>query len=88
MIRLYTITDGLPRPFMDVEVDYDNSPPTNQPDLTVGPGGGADWDTAPWDTSDWALTVQPKTGLAGCHGPRARRRPARPRQPSPAARSH
>jgi hypothetical protein len=60
MLRLYTITDGLPRPFMAVEVDYDNTAPINQPDLTVGPGGGADWTTSPWDTSDWALAVQPK----------------------------
>ena len=60
MIRLYAVTDGLPRPFMDMEVDYDNLPPTNQPDLTVGASGGADWDTADWDTSDWAVAVEPK----------------------------
>jgi hypothetical protein len=60
MMRLYTITDGLPRPFMDMETDYDNTSPVNQPDLTVGPGGGADWNTENWNTADWALGSQPK----------------------------
>jgi hypothetical protein len=68
MLRLYTITDGLPRPYMDIEVDYNNLPPTNQPELTSGPSGGADWNTAAWDTSDWALNTQPKQNWQGVTG--------------------
>ena len=68
MMRLYTITDGLPRPFMDLEVDYDNTPPTNQPEVTAGPSGGADWDVAAWDTSDWSLPTQPKQDWQGVTG--------------------
>jgi hypothetical protein len=68
MVRLYTLTDGLPRPFMDLETDYDNTPPTNQPEVTAGPSGGADWDIAPWDTSDWAMPVQPRQDWQGVTG--------------------
>jgi hypothetical protein len=68
MMRLYTITDGLPRPYMDLEVDYNNVPPTNQPEITLGPSGGAVWNTASWDTSDWALTTQPKQNWQGITG--------------------
>jgi hypothetical protein len=68
MMRLYTLTDGLPRPFLDMEVDYNNQPPTNQPEVTAGPSGGALWDVAPWDTSDWALGVQPKQNWQGVTG--------------------
>ena len=68
MLRLYTITDGLPRPFMDIEVDYDNTAPTNQPEITAGPSGGATWDVADWDTSDWALPTQPKQDWQGVTG--------------------
>jgi len=78
MIRLYTLTDGLPRPFMDLEVDYDNSPPTNQPDISTGPSGGADWNTATWDVSSWAQSTIPRqnwqgiTGLGRVGAPRIR----------------
>ena len=80
MMRLYTITDGLPRPFMDLEVDYNNVPPTNQPEITAGPSGGADWNTAAWDVDYWALRHAAQAELAGRHGPRSRRGPAHPRQ--------
>jgi hypothetical protein len=78
MMRLYLVTDGLPRPFMDLEVDYDNLPPVNQPEVTFGPGGGADWNTATWDVSDWAFVTQPRqdwqgiTGLGRVGAPRIR----------------
>ena len=68
MIRLYTITDGLPRPFMDLEVDYNNVAPTNQPEITAGPSGGADWDTAIWDVDYWAQNTQPKQNWQGVTG--------------------
>ena len=78
MMRLYTLTDGLPRPFMDLEVDYDNTPPTNQPEITTGPSGGADWNTATWDVDFWAQSVIPRqnwqgiTGLGRIGAPRIR----------------
>ena len=68
LMRLYTITDGLPRPFMDMEIDYDDTQPTNQPETTAGPSGGAVWDVSPWDTSDWALPVQPRQDWQGITG--------------------
>jgi hypothetical protein len=68
MMRLYTITDGLPRPYMDLEVDYNNVAPTNQPEITAGPSGGADWDLSAWDVSDWALATQPKQNWQGVTG--------------------
>ena len=68
MIRLYSITDGLPRPFMDLEVDYNNVPPTNQPEVTTGPSGGAEWDLATWDVDDWAIGSQPKQNWQGVVG--------------------
>jgi hypothetical protein len=68
MIRLYTITDGLPRPFMDLEVDYNNIGPTNQPETTSGPSGGADWNTATWDVDYWAQSTQPKQNWQGVTG--------------------
>ena len=76
MIRLYTITDGLPRPFMDLEVDYNNVPPTNQPEVTAGPSGGAEWDMATWDVDYWAQPrSRSRTGRAsrasGASAPRA-----------------
>jgi len=78
MLRLYTLTDGLPRPFMDLEVDYDNSPPTNQPEPTTGPSGGGDWNTATWDVDSWAQNTIPRqnwqgiTGLGRVGAPRIR----------------
>jgi hypothetical protein len=68
MMRLYTITDGLPRPFMDLEVDYDNTQPTNQPEITLGPTGGGVWNTATWDVDYWAQSTQPKQNWQGITG--------------------
>ena len=56
MILPYLQTDGTPAPFIDIKVDYDMTPPLNQPDVTFG-DQGAEWDLAPWDTSDWAAAV-------------------------------
>jgi hypothetical protein len=68
LAKLYTITDGLPRPFIDMEVDYSSQPPTNQPDTTTGPSGGSDWNTAPWDTSSWTLGAVPRQNWQGITG--------------------
>ena len=53
---------------MDLEVDYNNVPPTNQPEITAGPSGGADWDTATWDVDFWAANTQPKQNWQGVTG--------------------
>lgn len=53
MIRPYITTDGEPKPFVDVKVDYDGSPPTNQPDVSFSQAG-ADWETGTWDEDYWA----------------------------------
>lgn len=53
MLKPYIITDGSPKPQIDMMVDYESVPPQNQPELTFS-NEGADWDTASWDTADWA----------------------------------
>ncbi len=53
MLKTYIQSDGTPRPYVDVKVDYDTSVPTNQPDVTFA-DSGADWDTADWDTASWS----------------------------------
>jgi hypothetical protein len=68
MLRLYAITDGMPRPYMDIEVDYNVVPPTNQPDISFGPSGGADWDAAVWDVDYWASTAVAKQNWQGVSG--------------------
>lgn len=78
MVQVYSLTDGMPRPFIDMEVDYSNVPPTNQPEVTYGPSGGSSWNTATWDLDDWASTTQPRqhwqgiTGLGRVGAPRIR----------------
>jgi hypothetical protein len=67
MARLYTITDGLPRPFIDVEVDYNNQPPVNQPEIVVT-SPGAEWNTATWDVDYWALEEQSRQNWQGVTG--------------------
>jgi len=53
MILPYIITDGNPRPFVDVKVDYDSSPILNQPEISETEEGTAAWDFAVWDVDDW-----------------------------------
>ena len=64
MILPYIQSDGVPQPFVDMKVDYDMTPPTNQPDVTFSIAG-ADWDTADWDVADWAGTVQSHNNWSG-----------------------
>jgi len=54
MVLPYLQSDGIPAPFVDIKVDYDMTAPTNQPDVTIGSGSGALWDTATWDVDAWA----------------------------------
>jgi hypothetical protein len=53
MVNPYIITDGTPHPFVDIRVDYDTSPPFNQPDVSMATPGGI-WDVATWDVDYWA----------------------------------
>jgi hypothetical protein len=77
MVRLYTLTDGIVRPFIDVETDYDPQLPTNQPDTSLG-GTGAVWNTATWDADYWDTQIAPQqnwqgvTGLGRVGAPRVR----------------
>ena len=77
MARLYAITDGQPNPFIDVEVDYNIQPPTNQPEVGLS-SAGADWDTATWDEDYWSQALQTQrdwqgvTGLGRVGAPRIR----------------
>jgi hypothetical protein len=58
MILPYLQSDGVPKPMLDIKVDYDMTVPANQPDVpaTIAPGG--DWDTATWDVDSWAGKIQ------------------------------
>src|SRR4029077_5495416 len=60
MVNPYVITDGVPNPFVDIKVDYDNSAPLNQPDLAVATPG-SQWDTATWDVDYWAQRPRAKS---------------------------
>lgn len=67
MVRPYIITDGVTAPFVDIRTDYDQTPPTNQPDVAYTLPG-AKWDVSPWDTSAWAMgltTIKIWNGVAG-----------------------
>jgi hypothetical protein len=67
MVRPYIITDGQPAPFVDIRVDYDQTPAQNQPDATFSVVG-TDWDSGEWDVSDWSsgtITYAAWNGVAG-----------------------
>lgn len=66
-VRPYIQTDGTPRPWIDVRVDYDTSPPTNQPDISTSDIGST-WDEADWDTSSWAGAILTKNNWQGVAG--------------------
>lgn len=53
MMKPYIITDGNPKPAVDMQVDYKTYAPVNQPDLSFA-SGGAYWNTGTWDVDDWA----------------------------------
>ena len=56
MIKPYLITDGMPRPLVDIRTDYDDRAPFNQPDVTQG-SAGSEWDISDWDEAEWAQAV-------------------------------
>lgn len=64
MILPYIISDGVPRPYVDIRVDYDTTPPFNQPDVSQA-DPGAMWDTATWDEDFWASGTGPKNDWNG-----------------------
>lgn len=64
MVKAYIQTDGQPRPFLDMKVDYDTTRPTNQPETSPGTVG-AEWDTATWDVDDWASAVRNRSYWTG-----------------------
>jgi hypothetical protein len=53
MVLPYLISDGNPRLYIDIKVNYDTTAPANLPDVAIV-ALGADWDTATWDVDDWA----------------------------------
>jgi len=54
MILPYITTDGDPKPFVQMEVDYKIRQSLVQPDITQQGTTGATWDTATWDVDSWA----------------------------------
>jgi hypothetical protein len=52
MVLAYIVTDGIPKPYIDFRVDYDDTHPVNQPDVTAA-GEGSAWDLATWDEDAW-----------------------------------
>jgi hypothetical protein len=67
MIRLYMMSDSVPQPFVDVEVDYENIVPTNRPDVTQV-NTAALWNTATWDVDGWAVDAVPRQKWQGVVG--------------------
>ena len=67
LARLYMMSDSIPQPFVDVEVDYAATPPTNLPTATT-PLVAAEWDTATWDVNGWAMDAVPRQKWQGVVG--------------------
>lgn len=64
MILPYIYSDGSPHPLIDIKVDYDLTPPTNEPE--VSPGAiGAVWDVATWDEDYWASALARRSNWTG-----------------------
>jgi hypothetical protein len=64
LVRLYMMSDSVPQPFVDVEVDYQNIPPTNKPDPSTA-STAAQWDVATWDVDGWAIDAVPRQKWQG-----------------------
>jgi len=67
MIRLYMMSDTIPQPFVDVEVDYETVVPTNKPDAPPANTAGS-WDLATWDVDGWAVDAVPRQKWQGVVG--------------------
>jgi len=57
MVLPYVITDGTPRPLVEIRCDYDLTPPQNWPDISLNDLGAA-WDVATWDVDYWVSRSQ------------------------------
>jgi hypothetical protein len=55
-VYAYILTDGAPRPYIDMRVDYDSRLPVNQPDVTQADLAAA-WNTATWDQDFWVAAI-------------------------------
>jgi hypothetical protein len=72
MVLPFIVTDGSPKPYIDIKVDYDTSPPENQPEASFGVEG-ARWDVALWPEdpaagekdSYWATVDRTRTNYSG-----------------------
>src|SRR5262245_18480210 len=69
MVYPYIISDGHPRPKIDIRVDYDTSKPINQPDISVKETVGAIWNVDSWNTAPWGSTVISKANWNGVSSP-------------------
>jgi hypothetical protein len=67
MIRLYMMSDSVPQPYVDVEVDYQTMVPTNRPD-PAEVNTAALWNTATWDVDGWAVDAVPRQVWQGVVG--------------------
>ena len=67
MARLYMMSDSIPKPFVDVEVDYVTKPPTNLPGASAV-RVAAEWNTSSWDTDDWVMDAVPRQYWQGVVG--------------------
>jgi hypothetical protein len=57
MIQAYMITDGDPRPVIDINVDYDDADAVNTPDISFAQGGAL-WNVTDWNAEYWATDSQ------------------------------
>lgn len=64
MVMPYLQSDGTPRPYVDIKVNYDMQPPTNQPEITFA-DSGASWDEATWDVDGWVGDITNHTNWSG-----------------------
>jgi hypothetical protein len=72
MARLYMMSDSIPKPFVDIDVDYVTSLATNLPDAAVA-GAAAGWGaptvgSVNWDTASWAIDAVPRQYWQGVLG--------------------
>lgn len=64
MVLVYMLTEGTPRPFVDIKVDYDMTLPFNQPDVTTADASSL-WDIATWDEDFWSASVVSRSTWQG-----------------------
>lgn len=57
LVRPNFVTDGGIQPAININVDFEDRRPTEQPTFT--PGTGAQWDVAEWDQASWGASNVP-----------------------------